>query len=128
MNLIDRYHDESHVREYPPSDWRRLLTEGGFRGRDGRGLHKHRPLSAMTTDVSQENVRRIHEALDALTPEQQAAFDLRMVAMSCISITGTSCSCEERLRAPLRGNFTGTKDGPSEFHVGRSSVPRTEFR
>jgi len=79
MNLLDRYHDESHVREYRPSEWRRLLTEGGFEVETVEGYIKHRPLSAMTTDVSPENVRRISEVLSALTPEQQAGFDLRMV-------------------------------------------------
>jgi len=79
MNRLDRYHDESHVREYRPSEWRQLLEDHGFAVEAVEGYVKHRPLSALTTDVSPENVRGIYEVLDRLTPEQQAAFDLREV-------------------------------------------------
>ncbi|MCL5677227.1 MAG: methyltransferase domain-containing protein [Firmicutes bacterium] len=32
MNELDRYHDESHVREYRPTEWRRMLQELGLTG------------------------------------------------------------------------------------------------
>lgn len=79
MNRLDRYHDESHVREYRPSEWQRLLEDHGFAVEALQPYVKHRPLTAFTADVSPENVRRIHEALDGLTPEQRAALNLRDV-------------------------------------------------
>jgi ubiquinone/menaquinone biosynthesis C-methylase UbiE len=79
MNRLDRYHDESHVRQYRPSAWQQLLEDHGFAVEAVEGYVRHRPLSALTTDVSSHNVRRIQEVLDGLTPEQQAAFDLREV-------------------------------------------------
>ena len=78
MNRLDRYHDESHVREYRPSEWRRLLEDHGFAVEAVEGMSTP-PLSALTTDVSPENVRGIYEVLDRLTPEQQAALNLREV-------------------------------------------------
>ena len=79
MNRLDRYHDESHVREYRPSEWQQLLEDHGFAVAAIEGYVRHRPLSALTTDVSPENVRRIHAVLDGLTPEQRAALNLRDV-------------------------------------------------
>lgn len=79
MNRLDRYHDESHVREYRSSEWQRLLEEHGFAVEAVEGYVKHRPLTAFTADVSPENVRRIHAVLDGLTPDQQAALNLRDV-------------------------------------------------
>jgi len=79
MNRLDRYHDESHVREYRPSQWQQLLEEHGFAVEAIQGYVKHRPLTAFTTDVSPENVRMIRELLEGLTPEQRAALNLRDV-------------------------------------------------
>jgi ubiquinone/menaquinone biosynthesis C-methylase UbiE len=80
MNRLDGYHDESHVREYRPSEWRRMLEDQGFAVEAVEGYVKHRPLTALTADVSLENVRRIHAVLDGLTPEQQAALNLSEVS------------------------------------------------
>jgi ubiquinone/menaquinone biosynthesis C-methylase UbiE len=79
MNRLDRYHDESHVRQYRPSQWQQLLEDHGFAVEAIQGYVKHRPLTAFTADVSPENVRRIHEVLEGLTPEQRAALNLRDV-------------------------------------------------
>ena len=79
MNRLDRYHDESHVRQYRPSEWERLLEDHGFTVAAVEDYVKHRPLTALTADVSPENVRRIHAALDSLTPDQRAALNLRDV-------------------------------------------------
>jgi ubiquinone/menaquinone biosynthesis C-methylase UbiE len=48
MNRLDRYHDESHVREYRPSEWRRMLENQGFAVEAVEGYVKHRPLTALT--------------------------------------------------------------------------------
>ncbi len=79
MNRLDWYHDESHVREYRPSQWQQLLEDHGFAVEAIQGYVKHRPLTAFTADVSPENVRGIHEVLEGLTPEQRAALNLRDV-------------------------------------------------
>jgi len=76
MNRLDRYHDESHVREYRPSEWRELLEDHGFAVEAIEGYVKHRPVTAFTEEVVPENVRRIHEILDGLTPAQRAALNL----------------------------------------------------
>ncbi len=79
MNRLDRYHDASHVRQYRPSEWRRLLEEHGFTVDAVEAYVKHRPLSAFTVGVSAEDVRKIHEVVDVLSPDQRAALDLRVV-------------------------------------------------
>jgi len=50
---------------------------------------KHRPLSAMTTDVSLENVQRIQEVLSALTLNSRRHSTSEWWRASYISITGT---------------------------------------
>jgi ubiquinone/menaquinone biosynthesis C-methylase UbiE len=79
MNRLDGYHDESHVREYRPSEWQQLFEDHGFAVEAIEGYVKHRPLTAFTTDVSPENVLRIQEVLNELTPEQRAALNLREI-------------------------------------------------
>ncbi len=69
MNLLDRYHDTSHVREYRASEWQRLLEGCGFAVEAVEGYVKHRPLTALTAGASPENVRGIHDVLAGLTAE-----------------------------------------------------------
>ncbi len=76
MNLLDTYHDESHVREYRPSEWRAMLENAGFVVEALEPYIKHRPLTSLTDRVSEENVRKIHETLNSLTPSQKEAFNL----------------------------------------------------
>jgi len=76
MNELDWYHDESHVRQYRPSEWRTMLGEAGF-AIDFAGLYtKHRPLTSLTKDVRQENVRKIHTRIKALNEQQRQALNL----------------------------------------------------
>ena len=79
MNRLDRYHDASHVRQYRPSEWRRLFEDNDFAVEAVEAYVKHRPLTSLTEDVSPENVQRIHLLLDGLTSDQRAALDLRDV-------------------------------------------------
>jgi len=76
MNLLDTLHDESHVREYRPTEWRSMLEEAGFFVEAVDTYTRHRPISALTANVSEENVRRIHQIVAAFTPAQRAIFDL----------------------------------------------------
>ncbi len=76
MNLLDTYHDESHIREYRPGEWRRMLEENGFHVETLEPYIQHRPLTSLTRDVSDENVKRIHSTLDRLSGSQKEAFHL----------------------------------------------------
>jgi ubiquinone/menaquinone biosynthesis C-methylase UbiE len=76
MNQLDTWHDESHVREYRPSDWRRMLAEAGFEVESIEPYVKRRPVTSLTDGVSEENTRKIHETLAALTAAQREVFDL----------------------------------------------------
>jgi len=66
MNDLDRLHDESHVRQYRPSEWQAMLQESGFVVQSIEPYAKHRPLTSLTDGVSLENVRKIHSILDGL--------------------------------------------------------------
>ncbi|HSB68768.1 MAG TPA: methyltransferase domain-containing protein [Candidatus Methylomirabilis sp.] len=79
MNHLDRYHDASHVREYRPGEWRHVLEGCGFAVETVECYTRHRPLTALTADVSPENVRGIQAVLGRLTPAQQETMNLREV-------------------------------------------------
>ena len=76
MNLLDTYHDESHVREYRPTEWRSMLEGAGFAVEIVEPYTRHRPISALTARVSEENVRKIREILESFTPAQREVFNL----------------------------------------------------
>ena len=76
MNDLDRLHDESHVRQYRPSEWERMLSTSGFAVESLEPYIKHRPLTALTEGVSAANVRKIHAMLDSLSADQRRAFNL----------------------------------------------------
>jgi ubiquinone/menaquinone biosynthesis C-methylase UbiE len=76
MNLLDTYHDESHVREYRPSKWRRMLADSGFDVEAVEPYTLHRPVTSLTEGVSEENVRKVHETVAAFTPAQREVFNL----------------------------------------------------
>ena len=76
MNQLDRYHDESHVRQYRPGEWQQTLESLGFAVEAVEPYIKHRPLTSLTDRVSPENVRQIHQTLDQLNDAQRAALNL----------------------------------------------------
>jgi hypothetical protein len=76
MNLLDTYHDESHIREYRPGEWGRMLEEIGFHVETIETYIQHRPLTSLTRGVSAENVKKIHDTLNVLTPLQKEQFHL----------------------------------------------------
>jgi SAM-dependent methyltransferase len=76
MNQLDIWHDESHIREYRPSEWQRMLEEAGFQVDVVETYIKHRPLTSLTDNVSEENVRQIRSTLDSLSHSQKEAFHL----------------------------------------------------
>jgi SAM-dependent methyltransferase len=76
MNQLDIYHDESHVREYRPSEWQRMLEEANFSVEAVEPYIRHRPLSSLTQGVSASNVSKIQETLARFTSAQRETFNL----------------------------------------------------
>lgn len=79
MNELDWYHDESHVRQYRPSEWRTMMTDTGFAVETAELYTKHRPLTSLTAAVGEENVRKLHARLEGLNEEQRQALNLTEV-------------------------------------------------
>ena len=79
MNALDRCHDESHVREYRPSEWRAMLERAGLALRQVEPYVRHRPLSSLTEGASADNVAAIIALLARLTPEARALLNLTEV-------------------------------------------------
>jgi ubiquinone/menaquinone biosynthesis C-methylase UbiE len=79
MNELDWYHDESHVRQYRLSEWQTMLEEAGFALDRAELYTKHRPVTSLTKDVREENVRKIHALLETLNEQQQQALNLAEV-------------------------------------------------
>ena len=79
MNELDKYHDESHVRQYRPSEWREMLEALGFTVEGVELYTQHRPLTSLTDGVSSENVRQIRRVLKGLNEEQRQVLDLAKV-------------------------------------------------
>lgn len=71
MNRLDWLHDESHVREYRPSQWQAMLEAAGCRVLALETYIRHRPLSSLTERVSPQNVAQIHGILASLSPGQR---------------------------------------------------------
>jgi ubiquinone/menaquinone biosynthesis C-methylase UbiE len=79
MNHLDVLHDRSHVRQYRPSEWSRMLHEAGFEVDAVEPYVQHRPISSLTTDVEEPDRTEI-EQLVAMMPERlRTIFDLREV-------------------------------------------------
>lgn len=73
MNMLDTYHDPSHVRQYRPSEWREMLQRGGFATQSLDGYIINRPLSALSGDVEPERAAKIEAVLRGLdAPQRQA--------------------------------------------------------
>jgi ubiquinone/menaquinone biosynthesis C-methylase UbiE len=76
MNELDRLHDESHVRQYRPSEWQQMLVQAGFVVEFIQPYTRHRPLTSLTDRVSPQNVSRIHAILDGLDADQRQKLNL----------------------------------------------------
>lgn len=76
MNRLDWLHDESHVREYRPSQWQTMLDAAGCRLLTLQTYVRHRPLSSLTERVSPQNVAQIHGILSSLSPGQRQKLAL----------------------------------------------------
>ena len=76
MNELDRYHDESHVRQYRPSEWHRMLEAVGFSVEVVEPYTQHRPLTSLTGNATPENAAKIHSRLDGLSQGEKHKLGL----------------------------------------------------
>jgi ubiquinone/menaquinone biosynthesis C-methylase UbiE len=76
MNRLDWLHDESHVREYRPSEWGRMLVDTGFVVEVIEPYTRHRPLSSLTANAGQENAAEIQSVIASLDAQQRAALNV----------------------------------------------------
>jgi ubiquinone/menaquinone biosynthesis C-methylase UbiE len=76
MHELDTLHDRSHVRQYRPSAWRRLLEAAGFEVESATPYVKHRPIRSLTDRVDPKDVAKIHEILGRLSTEEKAKLNL----------------------------------------------------
>lgn len=68
INLLDRLHDPSHVRDRRPSEWTSLLTEAGLKVESMERYRKRVPLSHFTNMVEKdvaEEMRRVASTMSA---------------------------------------------------------------
>lgn len=79
MNLLDTLHDASHVRQYPPSDWVRLLQTHGFDVDAVEPYSRHRPLTSLTQDVAPADVEKIHAYIAALKDDERAKLKIETI-------------------------------------------------
>jgi ubiquinone/menaquinone biosynthesis C-methylase UbiE len=79
MNSLDKLHDESHIREYSTKEWNIMLNNNGFKVLSSESYNKFRPLSAFTSQVNPENVQKIHEIINNLSPNQKKIFNLKKI-------------------------------------------------
>ncbi len=83
LNRLDWLHDHSHIREYRPSEWQRMMHETAPQGRfAGYSLEAiepytmHRPLSAFSHGVEPESVAEIERIIAGLNEAQRAALNV----------------------------------------------------
>jgi len=76
MNHLDVLHDRSHVREYRPSEWERLLLVAGFVVETIEPYTRHRPLSALTEKAEPADAAEIEAIVAALNEAQRAAMNV----------------------------------------------------
>jgi len=76
MNRLDWLHDESHVREYRPSEWVAVLEAAGFAIDAVEPYTRHRPLTSLTHNVSAHNVEQIHSIISMLNNQQRVAMNV----------------------------------------------------
>jgi ubiquinone/menaquinone biosynthesis C-methylase UbiE len=76
LNRLDRLHDHSHVRQYRPRAWERMLQEAGWTMEALEPYTRHRPLSAFTSGIEPESAAEIERIIAGLNETQRAALNL----------------------------------------------------
>lgn len=76
MNRLDALHDRSHVRQYRPSEWSRMLNEAGFGVETIEPYTRHRPLSSLTGNATAADAAEIHAIVASLAEQQRSAMNV----------------------------------------------------
>jgi len=76
LNCLDVLHDRSHVREYRPSEWVRMLNEAAFAVEMLETYRRHRPLTSLTAKADPEDRDEILRIVAGLTASQRAAMNV----------------------------------------------------
>ena len=76
LNHLDVLHDRSHVREYRPSEWERMLLAAGFVVGTIEPYTRHRPLSALTEKAEPADAAEIEALVAGLNEAQRAAMNV----------------------------------------------------
>ncbi len=76
MNRLDVLHDRSHVREYRPSEWARMLEDASLAVEAMETYTKHRPLSSLTGNAQPEDAEEILRTVAGLAASQRAAMNI----------------------------------------------------
>ncbi len=66
MNLLDRLHDPSHVREYGMREWEGALRTVGMKVEKVHQYRRHLPLTSLTGNAEEGNAREIERVVAAL--------------------------------------------------------------
>ena len=78
LNRLDELHDHSHVRQYPASEWARMLEQSGFVVDAVDVYTRHRPLTSLTEDVAAEDVAEIVGLVETMPADYADALHLEM--------------------------------------------------
>jgi len=76
LNRLDWLHDHSHVRQYRPSEWRRMMQEARCSMEVIESYTKQRPLSAFTNGVDAADAAEIEAIVAGLNDEQRAVLNV----------------------------------------------------
>ena len=79
MNRLDILHDHSHVREYRPSEWARMLEDAAFAVETMETYTKHRPLTSLIGKADPQDCEEILRIVAGLTASQRAAMNVAAV-------------------------------------------------
>ncbi len=80
MNMLDVLHDRSHVREYRPSEWKRMVSDAGMEPQQVRTYMRSLPLNRLTGTAEEEDAREIVRQVDALSDDLKHRFGYRIVS------------------------------------------------
>lgn len=76
LNRLDWLHDHSHVRQYRPCEWKRMMQEAGCKIETNETYTKHRPLSAFTNGVDATDVVEIESIVARLKADQRTLLNV----------------------------------------------------
>lgn len=66
MNMLDRLHDPSHVREYSAREWKGALRNTGLRVERVHEYRRHLPLSTLTWNAEEADAKEIERVVASL--------------------------------------------------------------